>query len=194
MILHSIVLCIVSSFIIYYLLRSEFFSCNVIIFQIFIFLHFPPKILNFAHFFLHRQSIFKKRNLRVTICGKTSKRIKEIAKGGGEMRKTYTGSYNSNNNNNNNNNSNNSSSSSSSSSNAVSGAAAKKRSFVTYNGAGGNSTTGKRDGQDDKDNKRAKPSFAAKPAFTSRKLEPERKMGVNETNANKRINLKVCTR
>ena len=187
MILHSIVLCIVSSFIIYYLLGSEFFSCDVIIFQFFIFLHFPPKILNFAHFFLHRQSIFKKRNLRVTICGKTSKRIKEIAKGGGEMRKTYTGSYN-------NNSSNNSSSSSSSSSNAVSGAATKKRSFVTYNGTGGNSTTGKRDGQDDKDNKRAKPSFAAKPAFTSRKLEPERKMGVNETNANKRINLKVCTR
>lgn len=27
------------------------------------------------------QSIFKKRNLRVTVCGKTSKRIKQIAKG-----------------------------------------------------------------------------------------------------------------
>lgn len=57
----------------------DFFCCSSRVVSIDIALHRSA-----TRFFITpspSQSLFKKRNLRVTICGKTSKRIKQIARG-----------------------------------------------------------------------------------------------------------------
>ena len=145
------------------LILFDFYSLFLTHFHFYFYSHF------YSYFYFNFQSIFKKRNLRVTVCGKTSKRIKQSAKGGDENSRSSSGGKKTENN--------------SANTNKSTG----KRSFVTYNGTGNASIKGNGKGGDkDKDGQDSK---RQKPAFTSRKLDSE--TDINAKNANKRINLKV---